>query len=100
MDLTPKEAGHHTHTFQSVSDSVYTERLLRDLVLSQSVSATFADVRRPQQAYIDDAVEFEIELSGESVTVQCFTTSIDNLMMLLFTMCIESPTQLVAIEQA
>jgi hypothetical protein len=34
-----------------------------------------------------------------SVTIQRFTTGIDNLMKLLFTMYIEPPTQLVAIEQ-
>ena len=37
---------------------------------------------------------------GYSVTVQCFTNGIDDLMKLLFTMYIEPPTQLVAIEQA
>lgn len=70
IDLTPEHAGHHVYTFRSIRDSIYTdERPLRDLTLSQSVrppaSAKFVDARRPQQACIDDSVEFDVELRGE-----------------------------------
>lgn len=69
LDLTPTEAGHYTYTFDSISDSVYDERPLRDLALSQSVkppaSARFIEHNRPQQACIDDFAEFDVGLRGE-----------------------------------
>lgn len=70
MDLTPTdEAGHYTYTFNTISDAVYRERPLQNLILQQDVkppaSAHFVEGKRPKQICIDDSVDFDVALQGE-----------------------------------
>lgn len=73
IDLTPGEAGHYTYTFESIRDSVYSERPLQKLVLEQDVKpsasahfiASSLDSGGPRQTCIDDSVEFDVHLVGE-----------------------------------
>jgi nucleoporin POM152 len=70
VDFTPDEAGHYKYTFQSIRDSVYKDRPLHNLELQQNVrpsaKAHFIESKLPKQACIDDSVEFDVRLQGES----------------------------------
>ncbi|KAF2641491.1 nucleoporin Pom152 [Massarina eburnea CBS 473.64] len=69
LDLTPDEAGHYTYTFKELSDAVYLEQSLDNLVLQQDVkppaSAHFIEGDMPKQACIDQTAEFDVRLIGE-----------------------------------
>ncbi|KAF2466491.1 uncharacterized protein BDR25DRAFT_268409 [Lindgomyces ingoldianus] len=69
IDLTPDEAGHYSYTFDSITDFVYKERALHNLVLQQDVkpsaSAHFIEGNESKKACIDDSVEFDVKLQGE-----------------------------------
>jgi nucleoporin POM152 len=69
IELTPKDAGHYTYTFDSISDWIYPERPLHNMVLVQDVkpsaSAHFVEAAGTKQACIDDTVEFDVGLTGE-----------------------------------
>jgi nucleoporin POM152 len=68
IDLAPENTGHYTYTFKSISDDVYQDRPLHNLVLQQEVrapaSAHFIE-NRPKQVCIDDYAEFDVELTGD-----------------------------------
>jgi len=68
LDLTPIDAGHYKYTFESISDSVYVERSIKNLELQQNVrpsaQARFVESDRPKQACIDDSVEFDVRFVG------------------------------------
>jgi nucleoporin POM152 len=70
IDLTPQDAGHYKYTFESIRDAVYKDTPLKNLELQQNVrpsaKATFVESRRPKQACIDDSVQFDVRLTGES----------------------------------
>lgn len=70
VDFTPRDAGHYRYTFETIRDSVYTERPLKGLELQQNVrpsaQAHFIESSRPKQACIDDSVEFDVGLVGEA----------------------------------
>jgi nucleoporin POM152 len=70
IELTPKEAGHYKYTFDRISDSVYKDIALQNVELQQNVRPTaqarFVESERPKQACIDDAVEFDVRLSGDA----------------------------------
>ncbi|KAL1601828.1 hypothetical protein SLS60_006743 [Paraconiothyrium brasiliense] len=69
IDLAPDLAGHYTYTFKSISDAIYKDRPLQNLVLQQDVrppaSASFIEEDKPKQACIDDYVEFDVKLVGD-----------------------------------
>lgn len=69
FDLKPQNAGHYTYTFKSISDAVYTDRLLDNVSLQQDVrppaSAQFLESKHPKQACIDDYAEFDVRLFGD-----------------------------------
>ena len=70
MDLTPIDAGHYKYTFESISDSVYSERPLKNMELQQNVrpsaQARFLESSRPKQACIDDSVDFDVRFVGDA----------------------------------
>ncbi|KAJ4365898.1 hypothetical protein N0V83_008520 [Neocucurbitaria cava] len=70
IDLTPRDAGHYKYTFETISDSVYKERPIKNLELQQNVrpsaQAHFIESSRPKQACIDDTVEFDVGFVGEA----------------------------------
>ncbi|KAF1844039.1 uncharacterized protein K460DRAFT_286943 [Cucurbitaria berberidis CBS 394.84] len=70
IDLTPRDAGHYKYIFESINDSVYKERPLKNLELQQNVrpsaQAHFVESSRPKQACIDDSVEFDVGFVGEA----------------------------------
>ncbi|CAO2656463.1 Nn.00g052660.m01.CDS01 [Neocucurbitaria sp. VM-36] len=70
IDLTPRDAGHYKYTFETISDSVYKERPIKNLELQQNVrpsaQAHFIESSRPKQACIDDSVEFDVGFVGEA----------------------------------
>lgn len=70
MELTPIDAGHYRYTFESISDSVYNERPLKNLELQQNVrpsaQARFIEGNRPKQACIDDSVDFDVRFVGDA----------------------------------
>ncbi|KAF2129999.1 hypothetical protein P153DRAFT_315512, partial [Dothidotthia symphoricarpi CBS 119687] len=70
IPFTPEEAGHYKYTFEVIRDAVYKDRPLRNLELQQNVrpsaQARFMQGKKPQQACIDDSVEFDVRLSGEA----------------------------------
>ncbi|KAF2444077.1 hypothetical protein P171DRAFT_388522 [Karstenula rhodostoma CBS 690.94] len=69
IDLAPENTGHYTYTFKSISDAVYNDQPLHNLVLQQEVrapaSAHFIENNRPKQACIDDYAEFDVGLTGD-----------------------------------
>lgn len=69
VDLSPKLAGHYTYTFKSISDAIYRDRPLDNLVLQQDVrppaSASFIEGDKAKQACIDDYTEFDVKLDGD-----------------------------------
>jgi nucleoporin POM152 len=70
IDLTPQDAGHYEYTFKTISDKVYGERPLKNIVLQQDVrpsaQAHFIESSRPKQACIDDTAEFDVGFAGEA----------------------------------
>ncbi|KAL6703467.1 hypothetical protein ACN47E_009641 [Coniothyrium glycines] len=70
MDLTPIDAGHYKYTFESISDSVYKERPIKNIELQQNVrpsaQARFLESGRPKQACIDDSVDFDVRFVGDA----------------------------------
>ncbi|KAF2714118.1 hypothetical protein K504DRAFT_399891 [Pleomassaria siparia CBS 279.74] len=68
-EFKPIDAGHYTYTFDTIRDSVYGERNLKDLTLKQSVkppaSAHFERESLSQNACIDEIAEFDVDLRGE-----------------------------------
>lgn len=70
MDLTPIDAGHYRYTFESISDSVYKERPIKNIELQQNVrpsaQARFLESGRPKQACIDDSVDFDVRFVGDA----------------------------------